>query len=289
MRTTLVCISFLLVVSSACTSSQPLSLQPLQPAVPADAPFWADDVGTPAERFERAKQSEPELITFLRRMPKGADLHNHVSGATYSDYVLDSAVANGLNYNLSQDKFTRDSLASGVIVSTDELVANAVYLAQFLNTFSMRGWYPNTTNGHDHFFATFSLIGSAKRSSVDMVAEIVARNRYENVQYLELMMTSVPGNVVSKFGGTLDTFDIENLGDAYEKVKGLIDKESLLKDIEDYLDKRDKSIGEKLELDYSITGNDGDLVIRYIPQLHRTRSLKDFFIGAVTAMMAITR
>ncbi len=50
--------------------------------------FWNIDAGTPEQRFELAKSSVPELTAFLLKMPKGADLHNHVSGATYSEYLL---------------------------------------------------------------------------------------------------------------------------------------------------------------------------------------------------------
>ncbi|MDD5390396.1 MAG: hypothetical protein PHD37_13700 [Gallionellaceae bacterium] len=112
-------------------------------AVAQQPPFWASGVGDAAARFELAKRSEPELITFLRRMPKGGDLHNHLSGATYSDYLLDSARANGLNYDLAGKQFTKDVLGDKVI-SVDALIANSAYLAGFLDTYSMRGWYPNT-------------------------------------------------------------------------------------------------------------------------------------------------
>ena len=56
-----------------------------------DRLFWHPEAGTPTERFELAKRTRPELIAFLRRFPKGADLHNHAGGAVYSDYVIDEA------------------------------------------------------------------------------------------------------------------------------------------------------------------------------------------------------
>jgi integral membrane sensor domain MASE1 len=34
------------------------------------APFWAPNAGTPAQRFDLAKRSTPELIMFVRKMPK---------------------------------------------------------------------------------------------------------------------------------------------------------------------------------------------------------------------------
>ena len=47
----------------------------------AGDPFWAAGERTPEARFEQARRSTPELIAFLRRMPKGADLHNHMGGS----------------------------------------------------------------------------------------------------------------------------------------------------------------------------------------------------------------
>ena len=34
-------------------------------------------------------------MLFLKHMPKGGDLHNHVSGAVYSDYMFDAAIKAG--------------------------------------------------------------------------------------------------------------------------------------------------------------------------------------------------
>ena len=45
-----------------------------------NVPFWAKNAGSPAARFELAKRSEPELIAYVRRKPKGADLHKLIDG-----------------------------------------------------------------------------------------------------------------------------------------------------------------------------------------------------------------
>ncbi|MYA17412.1 MAG: hypothetical protein F4Z28_11960, partial [Gammaproteobacteria bacterium] len=151
-----------------------------------DRPFWHPDAGTPAERFELAKRTEPELVAFLRRFPKGADLHNHAGGAVYSDYVIDAARAKGLRYDPRLRGFTASEEEH--TVSLDELESDAAMLKGFFETVSMRGWYPNTGDGHHHFFQTFSRLGSARRTEAQILAEIVRRNRYQNVNYVELMM-----------------------------------------------------------------------------------------------------
>jgi hypothetical protein len=89
-------------------------------------------------------------------------------------------------------------------------MANSVYLSQFLDTVSMRGWYPNTTNGHDHFFQTFAHFGD-ERSREEMLVEIIRRNHYQQVQYLELMMRAAPKAINKKLVAMLNDFDIHNL------------------------------------------------------------------------------
>ena len=59
--------------------------------------------------FESAKRTDPELMLFFKQMPKGGDLHVHVSGAVYSDYMLDSAIAKGLYFDPATSQFGTDS------------------------------------------------------------------------------------------------------------------------------------------------------------------------------------
>ncbi len=52
-----------------------------------------------AVAFDRARSSKAsalELEAFLRRMPKGADLHMHLSGAIYAETFLRDAAADRL-------------------------------------------------------------------------------------------------------------------------------------------------------------------------------------------------
>src|SRR6201997_4624149 len=47
--------------------------------------------------FERARQQGPlALHAFLQQMPKGGDLHNHLSGAVYAESFIQWAAQDGL-------------------------------------------------------------------------------------------------------------------------------------------------------------------------------------------------
>ncbi len=252
-------------------------------------PFWAADVGDAAARFELAKRTQPELIAFLRRLPKGADLHNHLSGASYGEYVVASAIEQGLNYDPATHEFTDTPAGTDGVITAEALIRDSRLLAAYYDASSMRGWYPATMNGHDHFFATFDHLRSGRRGKAEMLAEVVARNAWQNVVYLELMTSPYPKSVRKALGAALTGFDPGDLDAAWAQVRDVVDDPAHAAATTDYLDglerTADRILRERHEL--TILGEDPDVVVRYMPQLLRKLALERFFVDAVAAMMAI--
>src|SRR6202012_5858971 len=60
-------------------------------AEPPKAPV-AGATASMDRRLAELKKSPPELFAFLYKMPKGGDLHNHLSGAIYAENFLAAAV-----------------------------------------------------------------------------------------------------------------------------------------------------------------------------------------------------
>ena len=255
-----------------------------------DMPFWRVDAGTPAERFELAKRSEPELIAFLRRFPKGADLHNHAGGAVYSDYVIDAAREKGLRYDPETRGFTVSEQEH--TVSLDELEADAAMLKGFFEQVSMRGWYPNTGDGHHHFFQTFSHLGSAKRTHAQMLAKIVRRNLYQHVNYLELMAAPVPPATRASFFQTFYDLDLDDLPASLAPFETLIDDPDIHRSFTDWLDGLEAEVSLELGLSPVLGDPASDIAVGYIGSLLRTGPMERFFRSAVimfTAMRADDR
>ena len=50
-----------------------------------------------ARYFESIRKSPPQELAFLLKMPKGGDLHNHLSGAIYAESYIQWASDNGLH------------------------------------------------------------------------------------------------------------------------------------------------------------------------------------------------
>src|SRR6185295_7935824 len=52
-----------------------------------------------ARFFESIRKSPPQMLAFLRKMPKGGDLHSHLSGAVYAESYIQWAANKGLCVN----------------------------------------------------------------------------------------------------------------------------------------------------------------------------------------------
>ncbi len=151
-----------------------------------------------ARYFDSIKNNPSLLLAFLTEMPKGGDLHNHLSGAIYAESYLQWAAADNLCFapaTLSIVAGTCDA-AAGRPPATSVL-QNATLYGRAIDAMSMRNW-DRSQNGHDHFFNTFGKFGPASTKTGDMLAEVSARAAAEHVSYLELMLTPDGGASASR-------------------------------------------------------------------------------------------
>ena len=149
-----------------------------------------------ARRLDAVRDQPSLLLAFLRDMPKGADLHNHLSGGIYAESWIDFSA----NANLCVDRSTSTLLAPPCD-RTCSAFANKpavhcaygdhVLYAQLVDAWSVRNWNPANDSAHDHFFAAFDKFRMAELTSTgDQFAEASARAAADKVQYLELMHTA---------------------------------------------------------------------------------------------------
>jgi adenosine deaminase len=154
----------------------------------AAAPTPSGEAAT--ARYFASIRSQPSLLfVFLREMPKGGDLHNHLSGAIYAESYLRWAADD----NLCLATATMTLVAATCDASAGQppataVLQNATLYNQAIDAMSMRNWNPAAI-GHDHFFATFGKFGPASDKTGEMLAEVTARAAAEHVSYLELMLT----------------------------------------------------------------------------------------------------
>ena len=151
--------------------------------------------------MESLKKSPIALYNFLREMPKGADLHMHLSGAVYAETFLQDAAedhlcADPVKLALVPNTGLTKSLPPQPVCADGSVAASSVFRNQklydaLIDSFSMRSFVPSAGwSGHDQFFATFARFGGiAKTHGGEWVDEVVQRAASQNEQYLELMTT----------------------------------------------------------------------------------------------------
>jgi adenosine deaminase len=154
-----------------------------------------------ARALENSRVNPLDLHAFLVDMPKGADLHSHLSGAIYAESWIRAGAEDQLCVNLATLAFAKPPHATenapakaacedGKVPAAQAFKDQHLYDA-LIDAFSMRGYVPSPgVTGHDHFFDTFDKFGGTDhRHKGEWLDEIATRAAAQNEQYLELMET----------------------------------------------------------------------------------------------------
>ncbi|OLC48252.1 MAG: hypothetical protein AUH43_09900 [Acidobacteria bacterium 13_1_40CM_65_14] len=144
-----------------------------------------------AKRFAAIRNDPLALLAFLREMPKGGDLHNHLSGAVYAEKFLRWGADDKLCLATTAIAIVACDGKTPQVPLADVMENQSTYSAlynQAIDALSMRHW-PETVNGHDHFFQAFAKFGSTSSKTGEMLADVTSRAAAERVSYLELMLT----------------------------------------------------------------------------------------------------
>lgn len=168
-----------------------------------------------ARAFDAARKQGPlALRGFLVDMPKGADLHIHLSGAVYAESFIRAAADDGLCIDPKALSFAKrlatgacatDHIAASELLAKTQIPANQDLYDKLINAFSMRSYVPYSGwSGHDQFFSTFGHFGGTdKKHTGEWIDEVVTRAAAQNEQYVELMETPPFGHAATiayKFG-----------------------------------------------------------------------------------------
>jgi adenosine deaminase len=163
-----------------------------------------------ARYMESIRDRPPLLVAFLREMPKGADLHSHLSGAVYAESFLRWAAEDGSCVSVrAMSIVNAPCTATPDTLPAADALRNPALHDALIDAFSMRNWHESRLSGHDQFFATFGRFSALPRRTGDMLAEAAARAAAGNVSYLELMQT-LDGRAARSLGervGWLGDFD----------------------------------------------------------------------------------
>ncbi len=147
-----------------------------------------------AKRMEAVRNQPPALRAFLLHMPKGGDLHNHLSGSIYAEYyILWAAEAklcvntSTLTYVLCKDESEFKPEQRTMRLASDALTDTTLY-RELIDAFSMRNHSPARKPGEYQFFDAFNKFGLATNGNTGaMLAEVAHRAALQNEHYVETM------------------------------------------------------------------------------------------------------
>ena len=165
--------------------------------------------------FDSIRKSPPLLEAFLREMPKGGDLHNHLSGAIYAESYLQYAINDKLCFDRKALGFAQPPCDQAQDKPPAETaLADPLVYRVIIGALSMRDFHPYSEpgiseSGEDHFFATFGRFSLVSHTHTgEMLAEVASRAARQNESYLELTVgfDRITAGIGSKVGWT-DNFD----------------------------------------------------------------------------------
>ena len=146
-----------------------------------------------ARYLDSIRDQPPRILEFVERMPKGGDLHNHLSGAVYAESFIDYAAEDGLCVDLAALSLVPSPCnAAGGRPPAAQALTDQDLRDKLVDAWSMRNFHPTPDDrcGHDHFFASFARFGLVTdKHTGDMLAEVVRRAAAQHEVYLELMLT----------------------------------------------------------------------------------------------------
>ncbi len=141
--------------------------------------------------MESIRKDPNLLLAFLRELPKGGDLHNHLSGSIYAETLIDWAAAH--DTCVDPKTLYLSSPPCGLEKSTvpaKNALSDPVLYRSMVDAFSMRNWQLSGQSGHDHFFDSFDKFEAATHGNTGaMLAETARRAASQGELYQELMLT----------------------------------------------------------------------------------------------------
>ncbi len=238
--------------------------------------------------FESIRHSPTQLRIFLQKMPKGADLHTHLSGAVYAESFIRWAADEGLCAdNRTFDLTKCDGIGTTPVADafTGTPAGGQLY-SKLIDNFSMRNYTPGHVSGHDHFFQAFGRFGLiASKFQGRMLARVASRAAAQNVHYLEVML-SFQSDGIKKLVTDIDwhtPLNNTNFKRYHELLNQSGLKTSLVSQARIQLDETERRM--RLALDCGTGSQDPAcrMPIRYIAQVKRVAPANRVFAQCVLA------
>lgn len=153
--------------------------------------------------FNSLRGDEGGLRELLKEMPKGADLHSHLSGAVTTERLIEWGAEDGLCVDTTTFAAAPPPCQQGQAPLAEALSDPTLY-NNVLAAWSMEGFQGGLLEAHQHFFDTFGKFGAvlSDARTDDAIADVVSIAGKNHQSYVELMQglnSSQVGSVASKY------------------------------------------------------------------------------------------
>jgi adenosine deaminase len=149
--------------------------------------------------IQQTREQQPELVKALQMFPKGADIHNHLSGTVMPEEYASMGKSDGDCYGSDPANPAMYTIAtagaSGACNAPFQPIATARELERnkIIRSLSMFQFgYPSIQLGHDQFFATFGRFGAISGvpwNTGPMLASLLQQANNDRVSYVETMVS----------------------------------------------------------------------------------------------------
>ncbi len=241
-----------------------------------------------AARFSTLRADYTALRSFLGRMPKGADLHVHLSGAVYVEDLIGWANAKGLCVRPADFTILAppcDEKAPPIAQALDP--KRQELYDDIVNALSMRFFTPSaaTPSRHDQFFATFGRVSAVTWQIVpEMTAERLRHYAADAVQHTELMLTLIHPDYRAK---AIKAIENERNFAARLAILKANDLDGAVNDARQMIDGWSTAIDADLGCDAAREKPGCDVSYRYIAQVNRNADEVDVFVQTAFAAALI--
>ena len=221
------------------------------------------------------------LRQVLQAMPKGGDLHNHLSGSVYAEYYLKYAADDGMCLDSVKLTITQcpTTASTSIVPAATVFQPYSSLYGEMLDALSMRQFRSGVESGHDHFFNTFGKFSAVSKTHVpEMLTQDVWRLASENVDYLETIFAP-------DFGSARDLLKVVKPGQSYSEMRTAMMQSGLVPPIitssRAVIDRAEAFMRDNLHCGTANAQPGCDSTVRYIYELHRGVPLQQLFAEMV--------
>jgi len=182
-------LSFIVLIFFLATGSAPRRVPVSRPD---SSSATSPDTHKASAYLEAIRSDKNELRAFFHAMPKGGDIHHHLTGAVYAEDLIDIAARHGMYVDPGTGQLSVGTTPPA-LVPVSAAYDNPALYQNLVRAWSMHDFPRESGQGSLHFFSAFLLTSSASLYQGEMIAAVRNRAAGENVMYIETMVTVPEG------------------------------------------------------------------------------------------------